>query len=576
LNFEEQKIMGKLDKFGKLFESDVLVIGGGLAGLWAANKATESVRRVLVADKGPVDWGGIGSMAGGDFDAVLPHENPEDFVQDLVYYYDGICDQEVVETIFRYSYERLQDYQRWGCEFLTGENGELIGIPQRSLEHVKLYPAKKKTTGGPDMVRGLINEANRLGVKRLARTLVTDLLKNGNRIAGAVGFNTLTGEYYIFKTRAVVLATGQAGWKNTRATSSGEGIWMALKAGVDVANCEFMQVHNQPKLYEWEGQTKLLPLGAKFVNALGEIFMDKYSPKFGTNTDPNFNVAGMALEARAGRGPFYLDTSPVKEEDLELVKPHSGWQLLNYEKLKELGIDVFKERTEWAPAPIALYAGIIADPNGKTKVPGLYVAGRSRLVDGGVYMGGFALCNTAVTGYLAGQCAAEYARLNSPLPIDGGEVKLREKELLSSIGANGISPKEVLTEIRKAIFPYDVCIIKCETSLKKALEKIHNVKSDLLPKMKAADTHYMMKLIEVRGILFMSECYLKASLMRTESRSGHYREDFPRRDDMNWLKWIVLSMKDSEPEFRTEPIPYERYKFELKGFYTDNFTFSKK
>ena len=197
-------------------------------------------------------------------------------------------------------------------------------------------------------------------------------------------------------------------------------------------------------------------------------------------------------------------------------------------------------------------------------------------MDGGVYMGGFALCNTAVTGYRAGQSAAEYAGLNSPLPIDEGDVKLREKKLFSSLGENGIAPKEVLTEIRQAIFPYDVCIIKSEAPLKKALEKIHNIKSNLLPRMKAADAHYLMKLIEVRGILFMSECYLKASLMRTESRSGHYREDFPRRDDKNWLKWIVLSLKDGEPEFRTEPIPYESYKFEPKGFYTDNFTFSNR
>jgi len=562
---KEVNVMNKLENLGKVFETDVLIIGGGLAGLWAADKAAESVNSVLIVDKGPVDWGGIGSMAGGDFDAVLPEENPEDFVKDLVYYYDGICDQEVVETIFRNSYSRMLDYQRLGCSFFRDENGKLKGIPQRSLEHVKLYPAKTKTSG----------EANRLGVKRLARTLVTGLLKSDGRIAGAVGFNTFTGEFYIFKARGVVLTTGQAGWKSTRATSSGEGMWMALKAGVEVANCEFGHVHNQPRQYEWEGQTKLLPLGARFVNALGETFMDRYAPKFGPNTDTNFNVAGMALEARAGRGPFYLDTSTVKDADLELVKPHSGWQLLNYEKLKALGIDVFKEKTEWAPAPVATYAGIVADKRGKTCVPGLFVAGRVRLVDGGVYMGGFALCNTAVTGYIAGESVAEYIRSSSVLKIDEGQVESFEKELLSSLGKSGITPKEVLTEIRAAVFPYDVSIIKNEASLNRALGKIQKIRRESMPRMAAKDPHYLMKLIEVEAILNMAELYLQTSLIRTESRSGHLREDFPKRDDKNWLKWIVVSLKDGKPELRTRPVPYEKYKFQPERFYTDNLTFSR-
>jgi len=565
-----------MEKSGRVIETDVLVIGGGLAGLWAANRAKETVDRVLIVDKGPSDWGGIGSMAGGDFDAVLPGENPEDFVKDLVYYYDGICDQEVVESIFRHSYERLQDYERWGCNFYRGDDGKLKGIPQRSLDHVKLYPAKLKTQGGPDMVRGLVNEANRLGVKRLARTLVTDLIKNGNKISGAVGFNTINGDFYVFKTRAVVLASGQAGWKTTRATSSGEGIWMALEAGVELANCEFVQVHNQPELFEWEGQTKLLPLGARFVNALGETFMEKYSPRFGTNTDPNFNVAGMAIEAREGRGPFYLDTSTVKDADIELVKPHSGWQLLNYEKLKSLGFDVFKMRTEWTPAPIALFAGIIADTRGKTNIDGLYVAGRIRLVDGGLYIGGFALLNTAVTGHLAGESAAQYALSSAMLPINEDEVSRLEKKVLYPLGKTGMAPYEVLTEIRRAIFPYDVCILKKEKPLKNALEKIQQIKTELLPSMAAKDPHYLMKLMEVHGILNMSECYLRASLMRTESRSGHYREDYPKRDDKNWLKWIVVSLKNNKLQLSTRPVPFERYKFKPERFYTDNFTFSNR
>ncbi|MDB9822569.1 FAD-binding protein [Deltaproteobacteria bacterium] len=565
--------MTKPDDLGKVIETDVLIIGGGVSGLWAANRARKSLERVMIVDKGPRDWGGQASMAGGDFDAALPGENIDDYVKDLVYYYDGLCDQEIIEEVFRQSYDRLQDYQRLGCEFLTGPDGKLKGIPQRSLNHIKLYPAQLKTRGGPDMVRGLVKEADRLGVERLGRLLITDLLKGDGKVVGAVGFHQITGEFYIFKTGAVVLASGQGGWKSTRAISSGEGMWMAAKAGVELRNCEFANVHNQPRLFEWEGQTKLLPLGARFVNASGESYMDNYSPKFGANTDPHYNIRGMAVEAREGRGPIYLDISQIKSEDLDLVKPQSGWQLLNYEKLVKLGIDFFKEKTEWMPQPVALYGGIIADLKGRTLVPGLFVAGRIRSIDAGVYMGGFALCTTAVTGHIAGESVATYALSNRTLPIDMDKVAAFKKDLFNPLGKTGITPKEVLTEIQQAVFPYDVCILKNEDSLKRALDKIIRIKEELLPRTTARDPHYLMKLVEAQGITFITECYLRASLMRTESRAGHYREDHPYRNDEEWLKWIVISLKENNLSLRTDPVPLDRYKFKPTRYYMDNFKF---
>lgn len=565
--------MAKLHDLGKVIETDVLVIGGGVSGLWAANRAKKSVERVLLVDKGPRDWGGQASMAGGDFDAALPGENIDDYVKDLVYYYDGLCDQEIIEEVFRQSYDRLQDYQRLGCRFLTGPDGKLKGIPQRSLNHIKLYPAQLNTQGGPDMVRGLVKEADRLGTERLGRLLITDILKGNGKVAGAIGFDQITGEFYVFKTGAIVLATGQGGWKSTRAISSGEGMWMAARAGVELRNCEFANIHNQPKLFEWEGQTKLLPLGARFVNAKGESYMDKYSPEFGANTDPHYNIRGMAIETKEGRGPIYLDISRIKPQDIELVKPRSGWQLLNYKKLVKLGIDFFKAKTEWMPQPVALYGGITADLKGKTAVPGLFVAGRIRSIDAGVYMGGFALCTAAVTGHIAGQSVADYVRSNATPRIDADELTELKKDLFAPLGRAGILPKEVLTEIQRAIFPYDVCILKNQNSLKRALDKIMHIKEELLPRMTAEDPHYLMKLIEVKGITFISECYLRASLLRTESRAGHYREDYPGRNDEEWLKWIVINLEEDKLNLRTEPVPFERYKFKPTRYYMDNFRF---
>lgn len=565
--------MNKLNIPEKLVVTDVLVIGGGAAGLWAANTAKKDVDRVLIVDKGPKDWGGLASMAGGDFDAVLPCENPEDFVKDLVYYYDGLCEQDLIEAIFRESYDRLQDYQRMGCEFLTDPEGKLRGIPQRSLEHIKLYPAKLKAKGGADMVKGLIQEADRLGVERIGRVQVTDFLKHGERIVGAAGFDTITGDFYVFRTKAIVLATGQAGWKSTKNMTSGEGMRIAVKAGVEVKNCEFAQIWNFPTKYEWEGQTKFLPLGGRFVNALGETYMDKYSPKFGANTDPHYNVRGMAVEAMEGKGPIYLDISQIKTQDIELLKPQSGWQLRNYEKMVKIGEDFFRNRIEYMPLPVASYGGLIADVSGKTSVPGLFAAGTVRSIDAGVYMGGFHLCSTAVTGHITGRSVAEYVKAVKMPDMNEKEVKELKIELFKPLGNEGISPKEVLTEIQKIFFPYDVCILKNKNSLENALRKFRQIKEELVPGMAAKDPHYLLKLSEVQGVAFITECYLRASLMRTESRAGHFRKDYPDRDDRNWLKWIAISQKNGELNLRTEPVPTEKYKFRPVKYYMDNFTF---
>lgn len=559
----------------RVIETDVLVIGGGSTGLWAANRAKRLGVNVLVVDKGPRDWGGLMAMSGGDFDAVLPEEHVDDFVQDLVYYYDGLCEQDLVEALLGKTFDRLEDYKNLGCRFFTGPDGRLRGVPQRGLDHVKLYPAKLKGTGGADMARGLVGEAERLGVVRMGRTLVTDLLKQDGNVAGAVGFDTITGDFLVFKAQAVILATGAGGWKASyhQNTSTGEGMYMAFRAGAELRNFEFAKVWVVPRLFAWEGQTTLLPLGASFVNARGESFMDKYSPRFGANTDPHYVVIGMAIEGREGRGPIYFDLSRMRSEDIDLVKPQTGWQLLNYTKLVNLGIDFFKDKVEWMPQLMGSFGGLLADIQGRTSVPGLFVAGRGRSIDPGVYIGGFALATTAVSGYITGETAAEYAKSREHVAVDEDEVHQFRSRLFAPLGRHGLSPKTVIREIQEILFPYDVCILKNEKSLKRALRRIEGLKNESLPQMGAADPHFLLKSKEVEGICFVAEMYLRTSLMRKESRAGHYREDYPRRDNENWLKWIVARREKGRLKFRTEPVPLDRYRFKPTRYYMDHFEF---
>jgi len=430
--------MTTLNNSTKTIETDILIIGGGPSGLWAANRAKELGCEVLVVDKGPLDWGGMATLSGGDFDAVLPGENVDDFVQDLVYYYDGLCDQEFMEMVFANSYDRLKDYEKLGCEFLTGPDGKLKGVPQRGLDHVKLYPARVKGTGGSDMTRGLVKRADELGVKRLGRTLVTDLLKNNGKISGAVGFDTISGDFYIFKAKATILATGEGGWKSGyhSHTACGEGTHMAFRAGAELRNLEFVRVWNCPTQFAWESQTTLLPLGARFVNARGESFMEKYCPTIGSKSDQHYNVIGMAIEAREGRGPIYFDVSRLNLDDSRVVKPQSGWQVLNYKKLLSLGIDLFTQKTEWMPQLHQTCGGLVADIEGRTNVPGLFVTGCARGLEPGLCIGGIHLCLTAVTGHRVGAIVAEYAGSQESPSIESDEALEYKNRLFSYLALN--------------------------------------------------------------------------------------------------------------------------------------------
>lgn len=559
-------------------EADLLIIGGGSAGLWAANRFKElhPNRSVVIVDKGPRDWGGLMAMAGGDFDAVLSHENVDDWLQDFVYYFDGLCDQEELEAVLRISADRLHDYQSYGCEFLTKPDGALKSVPQRGLPNVKLYPAKIKGRGGENMVQALVKRIESQGVRRIGRVLVTDLLMQDGRAVGATGFDAITGAFHTFRAQAVLAAWGVGGWKTSygKNTPTGEGVDMAWRAGATMRDFEFARVWNMPRYFGWEGQTTLLPLGARFINALGEPFMERYSPILGANTDPHFTTIAMAMETRAGRGPISFDVTGINPDDLSLLKPQTGWQALNHNKLQALGMDLFRDNTEWVPQMTISHGGLDADTHGRTSVPGLFAAGTARSTEPGVYAGGFALMTTSSTGYLAAEGVAEYLD-NAPAVTRFPEADPACREsLYAPLGATGLSPKAVLTKIQTVMFPYDVSILKNETSLHRALTAMETLRDQQLPAMAAADPHTLMKLREVHGVALVSELYLRASLERRETRAGHYREDCPQRDPAR-LAWQTMRRgADGAAEHSWKPVPFDRYRFPLTRFYQDNFTFN--
>ena len=337
---------------------------------------------------------------------------------------------------------------------------------------------------------------------------------------------------------------------------------------------EFIENWNVPKLFAWEGQTGMLPYGARFLNGEGEDFMRRYSPKLGAKADPHYNVRGMAFEVRAGRGPIYFDTSTMSPEGVEIMTPTGGWMKLNDTKLKELGIDFFKSKTEWMPQVLTSFGGTVADKDGWSGVPGLFVAGRARSVTPGVYMGGWDTCKTTTTGYIAGNSAGKYVSgLISAPRFDDAHASGTLDATLSLLGKPGVYPKDVVRLMQELMAPMDVCILKTGKGLTRSLERLEDAKRNILPYMTAPEPHYLVKLVEARSMALITEMYLKASLMRKESRSGHYREDFPERHGDP--AWIVIRDGHDGMDLRADPVPLDRYPVKPHRYYMDNFAFPK-
>lgn len=558
-----------------LLETDILIIGGGFSGTWAAIKARDHVDRVLMVDKGPRDWGGLGSMSGGDMIVKQPEYDAGELVDELTYYYDGLCEQDVLQHILELSYERFQDLERMGHRFHRDERGDLESVPQRGLDKMRYYFYHPYGKGGSHTTEVLNKRLEELKVQRLGRVEITRLLKDGDRVCGAAGFHAQSGDPVLIRARAVILAAHAGGWKGSYLlnTCAGEGSALAYEAGATLRNMEYIENWNVPKMFAWEGQTGLLPHGARFLNGQGEDFMRRYSPKLGAKADPHYNVRGMALEVLAGRGPIWFDTSTLSKEGERTMTPTGGWMKLNDDKLKALGIDFFHTKTEWMSQVLTSFGGVRADADGATGVPGLYVAGRARSVAPGVYMGGWDSCLTSTTGFIAGDSAGRFAASASDPAFAADAARAAAGETLAFLGKPGLHPKDIVRRMQELMAPIDVCILKTGEGLSLSLARLEAFKAEMLPRVGAADPHYLVKLMEARGMTLITEMYLRASLLRRESRGGHYRADYPRRDEARGPAWIEISRRPEGMTLNFKPVPLENYPVKPYRYYMDNFTF---
>ncbi|MCR4393635.1 MAG: FAD-binding protein, partial [Dehalococcoidales bacterium] len=297
-----------IDDLTEVVSTDVLIIGGGIGGLVTAVKAKEANPDidVLVVEKQTAGWAGKATKIGGIL-AFLGPDKKEDKFLDFQVRNSGfyLNDQDLLIKYLKSSFQAIEDFQNWGAKLSRTPDGKLVAIP------TFYAPELSMTFIDIDLMLPIRARARKLGTKFLDKIHVVDLLKSDNKIIGAVGFNIVTGQFYVFKAKATVLANGSCGYKVRRfwVAGTGDGIAAAYRAGAEMRNAEYGNLYGHTV---WKDTDSGMVGYQYLVNAKGENLAKKYLPNEGPTGVflPVPLALGLEKEIAEGRGPIYYAPPP--------------------------------------------------------------------------------------------------------------------------------------------------------------------------------------------------------------------------------------------------------------------------
>ncbi|MEE8448744.1 MAG: FAD-binding protein [Thermodesulfobacteriota bacterium] len=555
-----------------VIETDVLVVGGGLAGCWAALRARGIVDRVTLVDKGVVARTGT-TVFCHDLLAGTPEDQRELWLKDIAEHTEYMSEQPVTEVILEEEGDRINDLVNWGVPFERDDKGDLFLSLGRGHKNgrVVLVDCRK-------LMEVMKVQVQAKGVKLVERVMITDLLTSDGqhptqgRVVGAVGINTRDGQFVAFKAKEVFLSTGYIGAKLHTCyadSNTGDGQAMAFRAGAEASGLEF---NFGPNFFcSYKGKFHLLtvlwPLqtqGAHIVNGQGERFLERYFPaRKERRSTQGFISQAMAKEILEGRGPIFFDMRHFTPEHFQQLRRILPIRMAAFD---DIGIDPSKELVPCRPVVSVLSTGgsggIRIGLDGETNLPGLFAGGvTAQLRCCAESISGLKLAFCSVFGYRSGEAMGRLAQESASPSIDAGQLRsLKEMVMAPAERKQGIAPAELYRQLNKKRTGLEYSVVKTEATINEVLSETNRIRAEDLPRVWAEDNHHLVKANEVRNFLDCVEMAYLCSRERRESRQSHYRIDYPFRDDINWLKWVVIRKEDGEIKVRYEPIPVDSYR----------------
>jgi len=570
----------------KTYEHDVLIVGAGGAGLRAAISCSASGRRTALICKSLLGKAHT-VMAEGGMAASLGNVDKRDNWK--VHFRDTMRGGKflnvwrMAELHAKHAPERVRELEEWGAVFDRTKEGLIAQRNFGGHRYPRLAHVGDRT--GLEMIRTLQDHGIHQGFEVFMEYSVLDLLKDGDKIAGLVAMLRDTGEFVVFKAKAVIFATGGAGkaWKITSNSweYTGDGYAMAYEAGAELMDLEFTQFHPTGMVWPPSVAGILVTEGVRgeggiLINSNGERFMFENIPdRFASETADTEEEANrwLAGDKEARRPAELLTRDVVARAILKEVKegrgsPHGGAFLdiatrrsaedikkklpSMYHQFKVLAeLDITQQPMEVGPTLHYFMGGIRVDADTQmTNVPGLFACGEcSAGMHGANRLGGNSLSDLLVFGHLAGQGASDYCtQLTSNPTVDGDQIKQIIRNATDILNReNGKNPYLMHEDLKLCMQEY-VGIVRREEDLEKGIARLEQLKADYKEVKADGSSQYnpgWHQAISMRNLLITSEAVAKAAHLRKESRGAHTRLDYEGERE-EWLQVNVVIKKGSD------------------------------
>jgi len=553
---------------------DIVIVGGGIAGLRAAIAAAEVSNKIDVAVISKIQPIRSHSVcAQGGTAAVLREGDSYDLhASDTVKGADFLADQDVVEFFVRQAPKEIIALEHWGCPWSRIPDGKIDQRPFGGHSFPRACFAADMTG---------FHEMHTLHGKAIAQEnitfydewFITYLIVEDNIAKGLTAIELKTGEMHALRAKAIIMATGGHEriyeFTTFSHTATGDGMAIAYRAGVPLEDMEFVQFH----------PTGLLPSGVLItegargeggylINAKGERFMKRYAPDKMELAPRDIVARAETTEIQEGHGldgPFgpyiALDLTHLGEDKINERLP-----LIRDVAIKLGGVDPVKEPIPIKPAAHYSMGGIHTNIRTETPVSGLYAAGECSCLSlhGANRLGTNSTSDCLVFGSVAGEETAKHASSSGLRELPRGKILAEERRVFDEIlGNEGDETVPTLRDEMQRIMNEKVWIFRGGNELKSALKQIRQLKERFKnirveDKGRSFNTG-LIAALQLDFTLDLAEVTVASALARTESRGAHYRLDYPKRDDENWLKHTLAYYAREGPRLEYIPVTITKW-----------------
>lgn len=598
----------------EIFEHDVLIIGAGGAGLRAAIETSSTGLKVGLVCKSMLGKAHT-VMAEGGIAAALANVDERDnwkvHFSDTMRGGHYINNWRMAEIHAKEAPERVHELEAWGAVFDRTKDGRILQRNFGGHKYPRLAHVGDRT--GLEMIRTLQDHGIHQGIDVHMEVTVVHLLKDGDRISGAVAYDRERGRFRVFHAKAVVLATGGIG-RAFRITSNsweytGDGHALAYNAGADLIDMEFIQFHPTGMIWPPSVRGILVTEGVRgeggiLLNNKGERFLfgnipDNYKAQTAADAEEGWRyVLGdkeahrppelltrdhvarcIVQEIKEGRGSphggVFLDIAWIKEK-LDNAEEHIKRKLPSmYHQFKQLaGMDITREPMEVGPTTHYVMGGVLVEADTQmSTVPGLFACGECGAgINGANRLGGNSLSDLLVLGQRAGQYAARFAQEQGDTRVDEEEIDAAKREALAPFDRpvpDGGNAYQIQYELQDAMQNL-VGIVRNGQEMERALVKIGELKEKAKKVGAVGNREYnpgWHTVLDLGNLLTVSEAVARSALERKESRGAQFRVDYPEKSE-EWGKYNVTVRRGPDGSMQINRIPIPEMPADLREIIT--------